>query len=397
MISFEMKIPKSDRAYDYSVKTNLFNTKRANWNMFYSQFSKAENAILDSLNNCIEPDSLELCVHVQELITSAAEKSIPLKKSGCHKVPWWSIELFCMHKQLNAARRRYQRTKNSVLRAVYREIYFQIRIKYKFKLHESKLSSWKSFLADITVQNVWKKIYTYEVKTNFTKRLEISGIEVSSGNFTSSFEDTIDAVLRKSFPCDPNSHDNSQHRVLRYEAELVYESDDDVPFSRTEIDCVIDNLSLNKSPGFDRINSELVKKFHNCSPSVLLAFFNNCLNLGVFPKIWKRAKIVLLPKSTELSRTHIENIRCISLLPCLGKCLEKLCITRLNHFFRKSSLLSDDQKPITLMTYTNEVYQEYKTVCFTDGRKLNGRVGLARVIYEEGVENFTFQHRLRDE
>ncbi|GFY47523.1 hypothetical protein TNIN_46031 [Trichonephila inaurata madagascariensis] len=76
MISFEMRIPKSDRACDFSVKTNLFNTKRANWNMFYSQCFKAENAILDSLNNCIQPDSLELCVQdVQELITSAAQKS----------------------------------------------------------------------------------------------------------------------------------------------------------------------------------------------------------------------------------------------------------------------------------------------------------------------------------
>ncbi|GFV52811.1 RNase H domain-containing protein [Trichonephila clavipes] len=55
------------------------------------------------------------------------------------------------------------------------------------------------------------------------------------------------------------------------------------------------------------------------------------------------------------------------------------------------------RKPITLVTYTNEVFQEYKTVYFTDGSKLNGRVGLACVIYEEGVENVTFQHRLRDE
>ncbi|GFT38153.1 uncharacterized protein NPIL_11251 [Nephila pilipes] len=99
-------------------------------------------------------------------------------------------------------------------------------------------------------------------------------------------------------PRDPNSQDNSQHRVLRSEADLVYESDDDILSSRTEIDCVIDNLSLNKSPGSDRINNELIKKFHNCSPSVLLPLFNKCLNLGVFPKIWKRAKIVLLPKST---------------------------------------------------------------------------------------------------
>ncbi|GFY43440.1 hypothetical protein TNIN_237251 [Trichonephila inaurata madagascariensis] len=34
---------------------------------------------------------------------------------------------------------------------------------------------------------------------------------------------------------------------------------------------------------------------------------------------------------------------------------------------------------------------------YRDGSKLNGRVSLASIIYEEGVENVTFQHRLRDE
>ncbi|GFY66869.1 uncharacterized protein TNIN_461541 [Trichonephila inaurata madagascariensis] len=194
MISYELKIPKSERACDCSVETNLFNTKRANWNMFHSHCSKAKNAILGSLNNCIQPDSLKLCVQ----------------------------------------------------------------------------------------DNVWEKIYTHGVKTNFAKRLEISGIEVSSGHFTTTFEDTIDAILRKSFSCDPNSQDNSQCKVLCAEAELVYESNDDVPFSKTEIDCVIDNLSLNKSPGSNRINTEL-----RIFTIVLLssALFNNCLKLDVFPKI----------------------------------------------------------------------------------------------------------------
>ncbi|GFX07742.1 RNase H domain-containing protein [Trichonephila clavipes] len=50
------------------------------------------------------------------------------------------------------------------------------------------------------------------------------------------------------------------------------------------------------------------------------------------------------------------------------------------------------RKPITLVTYINEVFQEYKTVCFTDGSKLNGRVVLACVIYEKEVENVTFQY-----
>ncbi|GFU62435.1 transforming growth factor-beta-induced protein ig-h3 [Nephila pilipes] len=54
------------------------------------------------------------------------------------------------------------------------------------------------------------------------------------------------------------------------------------------------------------------------------------------------------------------------------------------------------RKPITLVTYSNEVLQDYKNICFTDGSKLNGIVGLACVMYEEGFEKATFQHRIRD-
>ncbi|GFX71893.1 hypothetical protein TNCV_1443161 [Trichonephila clavipes] len=125
--------------------------------MFYSHCSKAKNAVLDSLENCTQPDSLEFCV--QECL----EKMI-LMKGG-----------------INSAKRR-----------------------------------------------------------------EIFGIEASSRHFTS-FEGTRDAFVMKSFPGHPKTRDNSQHRVLRSEVELVYKSDDDVLFSRTEIGCIIYHLSLNKS------------------------------------------------------------------------------------------------------------------------------------------------------
>ena len=115
MISFELKIPGIDRASDCFVTTNVFNSKKANWNMFYSYCTTVENQILDLLESCTQSNSLEECAYnLQELIISAAEKSTPLKKNSFYKLPWWSFEIFCMRKQLNAARRRYQRTKNFV-------------------------------------------------------------------------------------------------------------------------------------------------------------------------------------------------------------------------------------------------------------------------------------------
>nr|XP_042903993.1 uncharacterized protein LOC122270499 [Parasteatoda tepidariorum] len=55
------------------------------------------------------------------------------------------------------------------------------------------------------------------------------------------------------------------------------------------------------------------------------------------------------------------------------------------------------RKPVIIIPYVNNVFQEYKTICFTDGSKLDGRVGLAFVIYENGTENVTAKHRLHNE
>ncbi|PRD25841.1 UNVERIFIED_CONTAM: Transforming growth factor-beta-induced protein ig-h3 [Trichonephila clavipes] len=69
-----------------------------------------------------------------------------------------------------------------------------------------------------------------------------------------------------------------------------------------------------------------------------------------------------------------ENYLCTS----LGTMDETIPVSLLpNPSWRKSN---------TLVIYTNEVFQEYKTICFTDGRELNERVGFACVIYEEEVE-----------
>ena len=108
--------------------------------------------------------------------------------------------------------------------------------------------------------------------------------EVYPGHFTVSFEDTINVMLKKLFPHDPVSQDSPQLVIIRLEAELDYKREDDVFFLCTEIDCVINNLSINKSTGIDRINNEMIKKFHKCCPSVLLAFFNSCLKFGFFFK-----------------------------------------------------------------------------------------------------------------
>ncbi|XP_035205501.1 uncharacterized protein LOC118180529, partial [Stegodyphus dumicola] len=148
----------------------------------------------------------------------ASQISIPVRNHGKHNVPWWSAEIFCMRKRLNASRRRFQRCKNPPLRELYKSKYLEYRKVYNLKLADAKSQSWKTFLSTIDVHNVWKKIYTYGVKRDFMKKIEITGICLSTGETTNSLEETITAVLQKSFPSDLEENDDDLHKEYRQAA-----------------------------------------------------------------------------------------------------------------------------------------------------------------------------------
>jgi len=70
---------------------------------------------------------------------------------------------------------------------------------------------------------------------------------------------------------------------------------------------------------------------------------NKCLLLGYFPKVWKTARIIAIPK-TDNSKLHtVQGYRGISLLPIPGKFPEPLVIGRLNFLLESTGQISPQQ------------------------------------------------------
>ncbi|KAF8789996.1 hypothetical protein HNY73_005085 [Argiope bruennichi] len=94
-----------------------FNVKKANWDRFDSFCKQPFVDLSNRIDSCAAVDTLiSVIENFQDVVLPASKASMPLKKTRIHWVPWWSIEIECMRKRLNAARRRYQRTRNSILR-----------------------------------------------------------------------------------------------------------------------------------------------------------------------------------------------------------------------------------------------------------------------------------------
>ncbi|GFX35230.1 retrovirus-related Pol polyprotein from type-1 retrotransposable element R1 [Trichonephila clavipes] len=347
MIEFEFCLSTGLRDTS-SAPFVIFNTKKANWCRFRKFCLSRMTHIFDTLSSCTNGSCLNTVMEeLSFVIYQAYLYLMPIKKTSKHNVPWWSIMIGCARKRLNASRRRFQRCKNPTVRGLYKNNYLEYRKDYNQMLINAKSESWKKFLLTIDAQNVWKKVHTYGVKKEFMKKIEITGIKLPTGETTTSLDETINAVLQKSFPSDSEEKDNVFQKDYRHAARTAYPSFFDLSFSYDEVNTMVSMLKLNKSPGPDSISNEIIKQFHLAFPSFLHKLFNVCLGLGIFPRIWKLAQVILIPKVNEFRVPHLDNLRCISLLPALGKCLEKLFVNRISWYLRRGDFLSSDQYGFT--------------------------------------------------
>ncbi|GBN71742.1 hypothetical protein AVEN_219858-1 [Araneus ventricosus] len=106
-------------------------------------------------------------------------------------------------------------------------------------------------------------------------------------------------------------------------------------FSQQEIDDIVKKIPIGKAPGYDGIDNIIVKVIFNSFPSLLLDFFNKCLELKCFPDPLKIGLVILFHK-TGKEEQNIRSYRPICLLPTLGKLLEKL-LQRFNFQLKTNS------------------------------------------------------------
>ena len=113
------------------------------------------------------------------------------------------------------------------------------------------------------------------------------------------------------------------------------------PTTRQEITKLIQNLPNKKSSGHDNIDNVLLKEIASGLSSVLENLFNESLQTGIFPDIFKLAEVVPLHKGKEKDQQN--NYRPISLLCTLSKILEKIVYKRLYTFLDTSGQITQSQ------------------------------------------------------
>ena len=101
------------------------------------------------------------------------------------------------------------------------------------------------------------------------------------------------------------------------------DTDDDEEFTIQEVTNVVMGMGK-KAPGEDGIPNEVWKGVAAILLKYLTAIYNGCLKEGVFPKRWKKSKIIPIVKPGKEGSEEVNKFRSISLLNSGGKVLGKL-------------------------------------------------------------------------
>ena len=104
------------------------------------------------------------------------------------------------------------------------------------------------------------------------------------------------------------------------------------------------NSCKNRSaPGPDGIPNLILKNVSDHNFATIIKLYNHCLNTGYFPRHWKMATGVMIPKPGK-DTTDVNSYRPISLLNCIGKLLERILNKRLVNFLMNKNFFNKNQK-----------------------------------------------------
>jgi hypothetical protein len=126
---------------------------------------------------------------------------------------------------------------------------------------------------------------------------------------------------------------------FQYPREVEIPSD----LTTTEVVQAIISTTKDKAPGPDGIPNRVLHRVAYVSPTLLRNIFQACLNLGVQPKCWKEATVIMLRKPGKPDYSDPKAYRPISLLNTLGKVLEAVIAKRLRFLSETYALLPSTQ------------------------------------------------------
>ncbi|GBO07209.1 hypothetical protein AVEN_198474-1 [Araneus ventricosus] len=257
-------------------------------------FRKEIPQIQQQLLDCNTREQLDATTSfLQRAIFRCCQKAYKLKKvKQSTKVTWWTQELDFKKKEMRAVQKRANNTTGAE-QTRYQLLFGRKQALYKKLSLRAKRTSLKNFCTQ--TKNPYGIPYKAIVKGNLPPLDLLKIMDQTEEGDSQSFANRI---LQELYPQIPIPFQRQpQNQTVREEA-----------FTKNEIARIMQKVPIKIAPCYDGIDFTVLKTIFRTNPDILIIFYNK-----------------------------------FSLLPTLGKILEKLLLERLNHNLRRNNFQHPNQ------------------------------------------------------
>jgi ribonuclease HI len=297
---------------------------KADWKLFTKEIDSM-NFDFNNLYGCEDTsraiDSLRSC------IDKAIDIAVPLIPKRNRFTKWWNPNLSWLSAKFKRAQKRARispsERHSSELQAA--------KMTWEKSIKTAKEKFWTNQLTETSRKTIWKVTKTH---TN-THNCMIPPL-----NNKEKFEDKCNLLRSSLFPIQPSISADPTSINLDSLQDLT---DLYSPVTSSEITRALNKSDPNSACGHDRIGYNTIKKLHENSPQLLPPLISAIFKHGIHHDSWKKAICIVIPKPGKRDYSLPESYRPISLLPCMGKLIERIAALRIMKAGIECGAISKDQ------------------------------------------------------
>ncbi|KAH7963873.1 hypothetical protein HPB52_023746 [Rhipicephalus sanguineus] len=248
--------------------------------------------------------------------------------------------------ELDPLRRRFQRTRDVQMRAIYRKEYTSALAAYRNHIREAR----DVHIRGYALSCVHAYLFSKPFKEAFRRLRQFRCIPAligSDGTVTSTHLESAALLLRTQIAVDDHTTDEEIHMHTRSLASPPYATvTQDIPFTYSEVVDVLRNTPNKSAAGPDNITPVIMKALFQHHPRFFMMIFNAALALGYFPRCWRTARVTFIHK-TGRPAEGTSSYRPICVSSVCGKTLERLLNGRLQHYLERQGLIHPRQYGFT--------------------------------------------------
>lgn len=289
------------------------------------------------LNKDLLCEAFELATNNKSVLTpheltnavrDACDMSMPRKAKPNHRrkpAYWWNADIADKRTRCNKARRLSQRARTTTQRSMYRDLHKALRAELSYAIKTSKRIKFKE-LCEAINDNPWGLGYQ-------TAMSKLKGSTTGRETNPEKLKKIVDTLF-------PMHRETSWAKSQHISPPSTMRKD--IKLSDEELVITAKRLSLNKAPGPDGIPNEVLKALIMKFPEKFRETLQQCMDDCYFPDLWKKQKLVLIPKPSKMPGEPTA-FRPLCLLDTLGKLLEAIIMKRLVTYSEGETGLSENQ------------------------------------------------------